>query len=168
MSPLHLVRRFVRSLWPGPPSEADETWVASVLTPAELALWSRLPNHDRRYSIRVARQAQRELAGTEYAGDDRWIAVALLHDVGKLDSSLGVVARSLATVTGALRPATRRSPGRFGRYLRHDEIGADMLRAAGARDEAAKWAGVHHHRDRWAQTGIPAPVAAVLETADNA
>jgi hypothetical protein len=166
MRPLHLVRRFVRALWPGSPSDADETWVASVLTPAELALWSRQPNYERRYSIRVARGVERALRGSSDA-DERWMAVALLHDVGKLDADLGVIARSCATVAGAIRPATRRSEGRFGRYLRHDVIGAEMLRVAGARVEVASWAAAHHHRDRWPETGIPARVAQVLEAADN-
>ena len=162
MKPLHLVRRFLRALVPRRPSDRDEAWVASVLRPSELVLWSRLPNHDRRYSIRVARRVAHELR------DDRWVAVALLHDVGKLDAELGVVGRSLATVAGYVRPKMRRSSGRFGRYLRHEEIGAEMLRAAAARDEAIQWAAVHHHRDRWPDTGIPTPVAEVLEAADNA
>jgi len=164
---LHLARRFVRALWPGRPRDRDVAWVESVLTPEELALWRLLPGYDRRYSIRVARHVERLLVRTPFADDPRWPAVALLHDVGKLDSALGVVRRALATVAGAVRPATRRSAGRFGRYLRHDEIGAELLRAAGARDEAARWAAAHHHRDRWEATGIPAPVAAALDAADN-
>jgi HD domain len=167
MHPLHLVRRFFRASWPRPPNDADEAWVASVLTPAEFALWSRLPNHDRRYSIRVARQVEGELRGTPDA-DERWVAVALLHDIGKLDASLSIVGRAVATMAGAVRPATRRSGGRFGRYLRHDVIGAEMLRVAGARAEAASWAAAHHHRDRWPDTGIPTRVAEALEAADNA
>jgi hypothetical protein len=53
-------------------------------------------------------------------------------------------------------------------YLRHDERGADRIRAAGGRDAAARWAWAHHWRDRWPASGIPAPVAEALEAADNA
>jgi len=164
---LHLARRFVRALWPGPPHPTDMAWVESVLTPSEASLWRRLPNHERRYSIRVARHVQRSLAGTEY-DDPRWSAVALLHDVGKLDAGLGVAGRTLATVTGVVRPRTRRSNGRFGRYLRHDEIGAAMIRAAEGREEAAVWAAAHHHRERWVGSGVPRTVAEVLAAADDA
>jgi response regulator RpfG family c-di-GMP phosphodiesterase len=167
VKPVHLVSRFVRALWPGPPHAADVAWVESVLTPAELALWRRLPNHDRRYSIRVARHVQRALAGSEY-DDPRWQAVALLHDVGKLDAGLGVAGRTLATVAGAVRSRTRGSSGRFGRYLRHDEIGGAMLRAAGGREEAAAWAAAHHDRERWAGSGVPRTVAEALAAADDA
>jgi response regulator RpfG family c-di-GMP phosphodiesterase len=167
VKPVHLARRFVRALWPGPPRAADVAWVESVLTPAELSLWRRLPNHDRRYSIRVARHVQRSLAGTE-DDDHRWPAVALLHDVGKLDAGLGVAGRTLATVMGVVRPRTRQSSGRFGRYLRHDEIGEAMIRTAEGREEAAAWAAVHHHRERWASSGVPRPVAEALAAADDA
>lgn len=167
MRAAHLTRRFVRALWPGPLGGADTAWAESVLTPSELALWRRMPNHDRRYSMRVARHVQRSLAGTEY-DDPRWGAVALLHDVGKLDAGLGVAGRTVATVVGALRPRTRMSRGRVGRYLRHDEIGAVLLRAAGAREAAAVWAAVHHHPERWAGTGVPLPVAEALAAADEA
>jgi hypothetical protein len=164
---LHLVRRFVRALWPGRPRAADVAWVESMLTSEELSLWRGLPAHDRRYSIRVARRVEQLLCGTPFADDRRWPAVAVLHDIGKLDSALGVTGRALATVAGTVRPATRRSAGRFGRYLRHDEIGAELLRGAGAREEAARWAAAHHHRERWDGTGIPAPVATALDAADN-
>jgi HD domain len=169
VKPLHLVQRFVRALRPGPPRPAEAAWAESLLTPPELALWLRLPNHERRYTIRVARHVQRALAGTSYE-DDRWPAVALLHDVGKLDAGLGVSGRTLATLAGVVRPRTRSSGGRFGRYLRHDEIGEQMLRAAGSRDEAAVWAGAHHHPERWGSTVaiVPLPVADALAAADNA
>jgi response regulator RpfG family c-di-GMP phosphodiesterase len=167
VKPFHLARRFVRALWPGRPRTADVAWVESVLTPAELSLWRQLPNHDRRYSIRVARHAQQSLAGTEH-DDSRWQTVALLHDVGKLDAGLGVAGRTLATVTGVVRPRTRQSSGRFGRYLRHDEIGAAMIRSTEGRNEAAVWAAVHHHRERWADSGLPGPVAEALAAADDA
>ena len=152
IKPLHLGRRFVRTLWPGPPRKRDVAWVAGILEPGELRLWRSLPNHDQRYTIRVAKAVEERLAGTEFAGQPRWLAAALLHDVGKLDAGLGVAGRTVATVAGAVRSRTRASSGRFGRYLRHDELGAAMLRAAGGREEAAAWAAVHHHRERWART----------------
>jgi hypothetical protein len=168
VKPLHLTRQFIRALKPGPPPRDDIEWVESVLTTEELELWSRLPNHDRRYSIRMARGVEERLAGTEYAGDPQWAAIALLHDIGKLDAGLGVPGRVVATVAGAIAPATRRSSGRLGRYLRHDDAGARLLRAAGAREESARWAAAHHHPDRWRETGIPEPVMHALAAADDA
>ena len=110
------------------------------------------------------------------SGDPRWLAAALLHDVGKLDAGLGVVGRSVATVLGAIAGSTRvdrwaLTSGfrrRAAWYLRHDERGAARIRAVGGRPEAARWAWAHHRRDRWAESGVPMPVAEALEAADNA
>jgi hypothetical protein len=176
MRSVHLVRRFVRAVWPGAPGAGDVAWVEGILDPDELELWRSLPNHDRRYTIRVARLVDEQIAGTAFAGDDRWLAAALLHDVGKLDAGLGVVGRSVATVMGAAAGPARvdrwaRTSGfrrRVAWYLRHDERGAARIRAAGGRDEAASWAWAHHHRDRWPASGVPVPVAEALEAADNA
>jgi hypothetical protein len=176
LRPLHLAHRFVRALWPGPPRERDVVWVASILEPGELRLWRSLPNHDQRYTIRVAKLVEQRLAGTEFAGQQQWLAAALLHDVGKVDAGLGVFGRSLATVIGAAAGPARvdwwaQTSGfrrRAACYLHHDERGAERIRAAGGRDEAARWAEAHHQRDRWPASGVPIPVAEVLEAADNA
>ena len=53
-------------------------------------------------------------------------------------------------------------------YLHHDDRGADRIRAAGGRDEAARWASAHHHRSRWPASDVPITVAEALEAADNA
>jgi hypothetical protein len=176
VSPLHLGRRFVRALWPAPPRERDVVWVAIILEPGELRLWRSLPNHDQRYTIRVAKLVDERLAGTEFAGQRQWLAAALLHDVGKLDAGLGVFGRSVAAVMGvAAGPArvdrwaqTSGFRRRVAWYLHHDERGADRIRAAGGRDEAARWARAHHQRDCWPASGVPITVAEALETADNA
>lgn len=173
---LHLGRRFFRALSPQPPRDRDVAWVSGILDPVELALWRSLPNHDQRYTIRVAKDAEARLAGTEYAGQPRWLAAALLHDVGKLDAGLGVVGRSVATLMGAVAGTVRvdrwaQTSGfrrRAAWYLHHDERGADLIRAAGGRDEAARWAWAHHHPGRWRASGVPITVAEALEAADNA
>jgi hypothetical protein len=175
MKSAHLPRRFLRALWPGAPKPAATRRVEEILTPSELALWRALPNHDRRYSIRVAQLVERDLAGTEYAGDPRWLAAALLHDTGKLDAGLGVIGRSAATITAALAGERRVTSwqsasgwrGRVATYFHHDELGARRIRDAGGRDEAAAWTFAHHHRDRWAATGIPPVVMQALQAADD-
>src|SRR5690348_16833335 len=93
----HLVSRFAGSLRPGGPRASDAVWVASVLTPGELTCWERMPAVDRRESVRVARRVQAELGD-----DNRFLAAALLHDVGKTDARLGTFGRALATVAGGV------------------------------------------------------------------
>lgn len=175
MKPAHLSRRFLGALWPGPLSAGDRAWVESVLSPAEFAEWELQPSHDRRHTIRVAREVETRLAGTRYAADPRWLTCALLHDIGKLDARLGVYGRVVATVSGAIggrrmadawsqrRGFTRR----VGLYLRHPELGADRIAVIGGRDDARRWAAAHHDASSWDSLGIPEPVVAALAAADD-
>jgi hypothetical protein len=170
----HLARRFFGALRPGGPSPADRAWVESVLDPGEFALWARQPGHDQRHSAGVARQVEAALAGGPHAGDTRWLACALLHDIGKLASGLGIPARVLATLVGRAtggavadweeRPGLRR---RIALYLRHPELGGDMIQLAGGRAEVAHWAAAHHDRARFDPMVLPAPVVKALVAADN-
>lgn len=171
----HLVRRFLGALSPFSPRRRDVEWVAGILNDREWEAWRRMPRHDRRHSVRVARAVEAALAATPYAGDPRWIEAALLHDIGKLDARLGVLGRVAATLAGAAaghdmaeawsfrRGVTRR----FGLYLRHPQLGADRIRMCGGSPEAARWAEAHQDPDRFAATGIPALVVAALAGADD-
>jgi hypothetical protein len=169
----HLTSRFLGSLSPAPPRAADDTWVQTILSSDEYAVWSRLPNHDRRHSVGVARRVQRALDGTDDA-DDEWLRAALLHDVGKLDARLGIVGRVGATLAGAaaghdMAPLWSEKRGitrRVGLYLRHGELGADRIRMVGGSEMAARWAAAHHDPASWEATGIPAPVVDALHEAD--
>jgi len=171
----HLARRFFGSLRPGPPRAADVAWARRLLAPGAFALWNRMPNPDRRHSVVVARRVERALAGTPYAGDARWLAAALLHDVGKLDSGLRTYGRVVATLAAGVAGretaeawSTRRGfTRRVGLYVSHPRLGADMIRVAGGPEEAAVWAAAHHTPDTWDATGIPREVVDALESADD-
>jgi hypothetical protein len=173
--PAHLVRRFFGALRPGGPSAEDGAWVSGILDPGERDLWSRMAAQDRRHSVGVARRVDAALASTPEAGDRRWLAAALLHDVGKLDAELGVFGRVGATLAGAAAGheradnwSTRRGmTRRVGLYLRHPELGATRIRRAGGHDEAARWAGAHHTRESWAALGFPPVVVDALVAADD-
>jgi HD domain len=117
----HLVRRFVGSVSRRQPDPADTAWVDSQLLAAESLLWHRMSVADRRHSITVARRF--EAMGGPWSREE--IAGALLHDIGKLESGLGTLARVTATVVGPRTPRLRK-------YHDHEQIGADMLAAAGS------------------------------------
>jgi hypothetical protein len=171
----HLVGRFFSSLAPLPVRATDREWVERVLQPEELDLWSKLSRADRRESIAVARRTEAALAGTEYEGDPRWSAAALLHDVGKLDARFGPVRRSVATILAAVL-GRRVVEGwvdksgflrRCALYTFHDQLGSDRLRMAGGRKEAQLWADAHHRPAIWDATGLPTAVVLALAAADG-
>jgi hypothetical protein len=163
----HLARRFVGSLRPRPLDEADLALVHGALRPEELACWERLGPADRAESLATARATIGAL-GPDVV-DPRWVAAALLHDVGKAETALGPLGRTAATLAGAIAGAgrAREWSNAVGRYVNHDELGAARLRTAGARAEASAWAAVHHRPERWPATGIPPRICEILAAADG-
>lgn len=168
----HYVRRFFTSLSRRPPDTADEQWAETLLPAAELLLFRRLSNPDRRHLLHSARMVERALGPD---ADPVWIRVALLHDVGKFDSHLGVFGRVSATVLATalgndrVRAWASNSSwkGRIGSYQRHGEIGAAEIRAAGGPENAAVWSELHHHPDQFAASSIPLEILTILDAADH-
>lgn len=158
---MHLARRFFGSLRPSGPSAAEEAWARSHLLAGEQALWGRMSAADRRHHVGVARLVAADL-GT--AATRPVLAAALLHDVGKLVSGFGTVARVGATLVGAVRG--REAPGgRIGAYLRHPAHGADLLAEAGSDPFTVTWAREHHlPPSRWT---LDPDLASTLAAADD-
>ena len=170
-----LIRRLAETVRGAHASASDQAWVASLLQPAELDLWSRLSGRDQHHGVQVARSVERRLAGTPYAGDARWLGAALLHDVGKVEAGLGTLERALATLLGkATSVSTARrwavadggARRRLGLYLTHGSAGAAAIRAAGGREEIAAWAEVHQGLPCPELKLLPGPVVQALSDAD--
>jgi hypothetical protein len=173
---LHLAHRFFGALSPAGPPATDEAWAEAALLPGERRLWERMSGPDRRHAIGVAREASRLLG----AGPPprAVLAAALLHDVGKVESSLGTFSRVAATLlamvlgrerTTSWRPAdatTRPSwRARVALYLEHDRLGSDLLERAGSDELTSAWARQHHLPEaRWT---VDPTVAAALKRADG-
>ena len=123
----HLIRRFVTSLSRRMPPAIDVAWVNATLRENEYDLWSRMKSHDQRHSIEVARRFT-ELHPT-FSRDE--VAAALLHDIGKAESDLGVLGRVIATVVGPIGT-------RFRLYHDHESIGLNLCREAGSSTETLR------------------------------
>jgi len=137
--PAHLVRRFFGSLatrWPPP---TDQLWVASLLSHDLARLFWAQPVADLAHGVAAAR---RVAAGTLERDD--LVRAALLHDIGKRHSRLGVVGRSLASIMAILRLPVR---GRCAAYLGHGDLGGADLEAAGTEPLTVAFAR-HHHGSR--------------------
>jgi len=123
----HLVRRFFTSLSNRPPASNDIAWVNEQLLTSEFELWCRMKPHDQRHSIEVARRFI-ELHLT-FSRDE--VAAALLHDIGKVHSELGVMGRVIATIVGP-------KGEKFRRYHEHELIGLNLCRNAGSSAETLR------------------------------
>lgn len=170
MSARHLVGRFFGSLVPFGPSAEDSAWALGNLLPPESELWRRMARQDRRHSIGVARRTEDAL------GDPprEVMAAALLHDVGKLESDLGTFLRVVATLsvvlagreTAELWVGSTGVTRRIGLYVKHPEIGADLLAMAGSDPLTVAWAREHHSGpESWSID--PAYGAALAEADDD-
>jgi len=167
---VHLVKRFFGSLWPMGPLKKNQVWAAELLLPEQRKLWFRMSRADRRHAVGVARRVERALG---HEATPPVLAAALLHDVGKLDSGLGTYGRVIATVAGAVGGrdmATQwtKASGftrRVGLYLRHAELGGDLLDMAGSDPLTSAWARQHHlPEDEWT---VPPAIARALKDADD-
>ena len=157
----HLAKRFFTSLWPGGPTAADDAWATRYLTAGETMLWRRMPGFDRRHAVGVARRVCASLGAD---ATRPVVAAALLHDVGKIESGLGVWRRVAATVWTAVRGRARVG-GRTAVYVNHPLLGAALLRDAGADALTATWAEEHHLPT--AQWTLPENFSAALKAADD-
>ena len=89
------------------------------------------------------------------------VEAALLHDIGKTESGLGAVARSLATLWRGVGLPTK---GRWKSYLDHGLLGADMLAELEADDLAVAFTRFHPGSP---PGEIDRAVWQLLEDADN-
>ena len=157
--------------------DADRAWARALLRPSEYAIWIRQTAYDRRHSVRVARRVEERLAETPYAGEARWLAAALMHDVGKAEAGLSPLSRAAAAFVNRivdLETARRWARSRAGRlrriglYLIHGEVGARLIRDAGGREEVAAWSEAHQEERIERVPGFPPAVVAALTGSDVA
>lgn len=112
----HLVKRALTSISNRPLSAVDVGKAETILLPAEFSMWQRMQNRDQRHSLDVLNRF--DALRRDASRDER--AAALLHDVGKCESSLGWWGRVIATIVGG-RTASFRD------YLNHEAIGITLL-----------------------------------------
>jgi hypothetical protein len=119
----------------------DRALVAQALTPAELALFERMPRYDQRHCLDV----YLALRGGGHS-DPLLLRAALLHDCGKVGDDgrpLPLLYYGLFVVLQRLAPGLYRWGARVGRgplrhfavHAAHDERGAAMAAAAGSPPE---------------------------------
>lgn len=132
---LHLFKRFFQVAFARALSPREQLWVSGYLGPAEASLFWSQPVADQRHAHDCGRFV------AEKSSTETVVNAALLHDVGKRHSSLGLVGRSVATVADLL---TILGTSQMQAYNQHGPVGADELAAIGASELAVDFA--RHHQ----------------------
>ena len=139
-SPAHLVRRFIDVATARPLTEQERRAIERVLQPELSEIFFDQPQYDQRHGFHASLMIRRLRPRPK----DELVVAALLHDVGKRHSRLGLIGRSMASVFILLR---LRLPERFARYRDHGPLAADELMHTGAPHLAVEFAR-HHHEQR--------------------
>lgn len=119
-----------------------ETW----LSPAQRAIWERMPRRDRRHGLDVFYT----LRNAGYT-DPVLLETALLHDAGKSDRRLTLAHRVAAVLLQRLAPDLLKRWAQDGRgwkagfavHLQHPELGAQMAAQAGSAPEIVELIRLH-------------------------
>lgn len=152
----HLVARFVDVALARSLRSTERNQVAQWLEPELRRLFFAQPPADQRHGYRAA-----QVVLGSGSDDHDLVVAALLHDVGKRHSRLGLFGRSLASVMIRLGLPM---PRRVRTYRDHGVIGAQELAKASAPGLAVDFA-MHHHGAR--PESIPAQRWALLKKADR-
>lgn len=151
----HLTSRFFDVLLAEPLDAAERATVEGWLDESLAWVFFSQSDPDQRHGLQAG------LVALGAGADDDVVRAALLHDVGKRHSALGVIGRSLASIWIRLRlPLTRR----WQLYRDHGETGARELEVLGCDGLIVDFAR-HHHRARPA--GIPIATWDLLQRADQ-
>jgi putative nucleotidyltransferase with HDIG domain len=125
------VRQFVRGLT-APVIHIDYALAREHLDREEMALFQRLPAHEKRHALDTARTIEEFQVGHN---KDVLIKAALLHDIGKSGSGIGIVRKSVMVLMDRYFSSISRNLSKrikmFGIYYNHPDIGANMLESIG-------------------------------------
>ena len=120
-------------------ADPDDVWAALWLNAGERLVYLRMDPRDREHAVRVARRLARDTP----TASAELLAAALLHDCGKCERPYRVWER----VSAGLVPigvAHTLPVGALKLRAHHPRLGADLLRAAGARARVADLVERHH------------------------
>jgi putative nucleotidyltransferase with HDIG domain len=130
-----------------PPGQEEWNQIKAILSPAELALFQKLPVPDQNHSLRVLRDLE-----ADEQTDHELLKAALLHDIGKTRYPLRRWERVFAVLLEGFFPKTaaawgRKDPQGIYRPLviihQHPLWGADLAHEAGS-SERVIWLIRHH------------------------
>lgn len=138
------VKQFFKGLFC---ASIDISIAEEYLTPQELRLFLKLPGFEKRHAIDTAVTLMGFDTGSKR---DILIEAALLHDIGKLESGVGLIKKSILVLMNKFFPGFSRRLARgvnmFNVYYNHNVIGARILKSI---DTGSKVIELVEHHQPW-------------------
>lgn len=157
---IYRVKQFFRGLTA---YEYDTALVDKYLNQEEKELFSRLPPYEARHAIDTANTIKNFEVKQE---KEILIKAALLHDIGKIDSGIGLIKKSVLVLMDRFFPSISRCLSKsnfmFNVYYNHPEMGAVLLEKIDTEEKVIKLVRYHHSKKNVDITNI-----GLLMKADN-
>lgn len=142
-------------------SKEDINFIDSNLSKEEKNLFFLLPVYEQVHSVRVAQRVLKECKSKNLQ-DKMLIKAALLHDIGKINSGLNLITKSILVLADKMMPNLTRKLKRISfvdAYYNHPEIAMNYL---GKEDKYIKYLIKNHHNSL-----IDDEKLKILQTADS-
>ena len=129
----------------------DEEYLNRYLTESEKLLFLRLKKSERFHSILIAKAMEKDALENERRNKYELVRLALFHDIGKTESPMNIVKKSLAVILKKILKDKLKRLEKLefiSSYLYHGERGEEMLRKAKIFDSSPycyQVVGLHHH-----------------------
>lgn len=142
----------------------DIDYVNENLTPEERAIFLKLKNSEQQHSIRVAKLCDKFEKQYKHIDVRKLRTVALLHDIGKIGTTLTVMDKSILVILNKItRGKIQKSKSKkIDIYYNHGKYGALILENLGY-DEDMVYAVRNHHNNHAAKTDM----LDILQKCDN-
>lgn len=140
---LYRVKQFIWSI-SAKVTDEDKRFVDGYLNSYERELFYALPTYEQRHSIKVGKYVLNACL-EKGAYDIRVIKAALLHDIGKINSGLNIVTKSIMVILNRLIPEVLKNFKHrkiINAFYNHPEIAVSYLQD---NDEYLKYLIRNHH-----------------------
>ena len=129
-------------------NDKDIDFLTTHLKTYELQLFNKLPTYEQKHCINVAREVEATCSLNKMQALFM-VKVALLHDIGKINSSMNLIDKSIMVILHKITKGRIRAYNEFKNvniYYNHGEIGYNLLKKYGY-DERFLFLVKNHHNN---------------------
>ncbi|WP_353893825.1 HD domain-containing protein [Proteinivorax hydrogeniformans] len=145
---LYRVKQFFKS-FNAKVSEKEINWIRNNLTASEQKIFFKLPTYEQRHSIDVALTVKERTGQLDERQAKLLIRAALLHDVGKINTGLNPITKSISVIFDIFNKQKKvpKKPRFLQGYYLHPYFSVEILKNEGIQDEELLYLIGNHHNN---------------------